>query len=44
LAVGELADALGQILEACDATQAGMVDWAIDNGYPDFETVLEYAW
>jgi hypothetical protein len=42
-AIDELADALDEMIEEGDARQAGMVDWAMDNGYPDFETVLEYA-
>jgi hypothetical protein len=40
----ELADALDQFIEECDhAWEATLVEWAMDNGYPDFETVLEYA-
>jgi hypothetical protein len=36
-------EALDTIIEECDAHQAGMVDWAMDNGYPEFETVLRYG-
>jgi hypothetical protein len=40
----ELADALEEFIEECDTPEeAGLVEWAMDNGYPDFETVLEYA-
>jgi hypothetical protein len=40
----ELADALDEFIEECDhAWEARLVEWATDNGYPDFETVLEYA-
>jgi len=41
---GELADALDQIIDECDdASEARLVEWAMDNGYPDFDTVLRYA-
>jgi hypothetical protein len=40
---GELADALRQIIDECDAWAIDMVVWAMDNGFPDFETILEYA-
>lgn len=36
-------DALDAIIEESDAHQAGMVDWAMDNGYPEFETMLAYG-
>jgi hypothetical protein len=40
----ELADALDQFIEECDhGWEARLVEWAMDNGYPDFDTVLEYA-
>lgn len=40
----ELADALDQFIEECDhAWEARLVEWAMDNGYPDFETVVQYA-
>jgi hypothetical protein len=38
-----LGDALDQIIEECDSRQAGLIDWAIDNGFPEFETVLHYG-
>lgn len=38
------ADALDEFVEECDhAWEARLIEWAVDNGYPDFETVLEYA-
>jgi hypothetical protein len=41
---GELAAALDQIIDECDhAWEARLIEWAMANGYPDFETVLEYA-
>jgi hypothetical protein len=41
---GELADALDQIIDECDhASEARLIEWAMDNGYPDFETVLRYG-
>ena len=40
----ELADALDQFVEECDhAWEARLVEWAMDNGFPDFETVLQYG-
>jgi hypothetical protein len=40
----ELADALDEFIEECDhAREARLVEWAMDNGYPDFETVLRYG-
>ena len=40
----ELADALDEFIEECDdAWEARLIEWAIDNGYPDFETVLRYG-
>lgn len=40
----ELADALDQIIEECDhAWEARLVERAMGNGYPDFETVLRYG-
>ena len=41
--ISELADALDQIIEECGAWEADLVVWAMDNGFPDLETVLEYA-
>ena len=41
--IGELADALDQIIEECSAWEADLVVWAMDNGFPDLETVLVYA-
>lgn len=38
-----LADALDQIIEECDPSEAALVDWAMENGYPDFEAGLECA-
>ena len=41
---GELADALDQIIDECDhAAEARLVEWAMANGYPDFDTVLRYG-
>jgi hypothetical protein len=41
---GELADALDEFIEECDdAWEARLVEWAMENGYPDFETVLRYG-
>ena len=41
---GELADALDQIIDECDhASEARLVEWAMANGYPDFDTVLRYG-
>lgn len=43
-ATGELADALDQIIDECDhASEARLVEWAMANGYPDFDTVLRYG-
>jgi hypothetical protein len=37
--ISELAEALDQIIEECGAWEADLVVWAMDNGFPDFETV-----
>jgi hypothetical protein len=40
----ELADALDQFIEECDKPEeARLVEWAMENGYPDFETVVRYG-
>ena len=40
----ELAEALDEFIEECDTPEeARLVEWAMDNGYPDFETVLRYG-
>jgi len=41
--ISELADVLDQIIEGCDPWEADLVVWAMDNGFPDFQTVPEYA-
>jgi len=41
--ISGLADALDQIIEECDGWEAELVVWAMDNGFPDLETVLMYA-
>jgi hypothetical protein len=38
-----LGECLDCIIAECDARQAGLVAWAMENGYPDFETVLQYG-
>jgi DNA-binding GntR family transcriptional regulator len=44
VATGELADALDQIIDECDdASEARLVEWAMENGYPALETVLRYG-
>lgn len=35
--------ALDVVIAYCDARQAGMMDWAIANGFPDFETVVLFG-
>lgn len=41
---GELADALDEINDECDhASEARLIEWAMANGYPDFDTVLRYG-
>jgi hypothetical protein len=40
----DLAHALDEIFDECDhASEARMVEWAMANGYPDFDTVVLYA-
>jgi hypothetical protein len=40
----ELAAALDEIIDECDhASEARLVEWAMSNGYPDFDTVLRYG-
>jgi hypothetical protein len=40
----ELGDALDRFIEECDDPwEARLVEWAMVNGYPDFETVLRYS-
>jgi hypothetical protein len=34
---------LDAIILECDKRQAGLIDWAIDNGFPEFETVLRFG-
>jgi hypothetical protein len=41
--LSELAEALERIIEECGAWDADLVVWAMDNGFPDFETVMAYA-
>ena len=41
--VNKLGAALDQIIEECDPWEAGLVDWAMENGYPALETVLRYG-
>jgi hypothetical protein len=41
--LNKLGAALDQIIEECDPWEAGLVDWAMENGYPALETVLRYA-
>jgi hypothetical protein len=41
--ISDLAEALDKFVEECGAWEADLVLWAMDNGFPDFETVLEYA-
>lgn len=36
-------EARDAIIEECDSRQAGLMDWAMDNGYPEFQTVLRYG-
>jgi hypothetical protein len=37
---GEARDA---IIGQCNSRQAALMDWAMENGYPEFETVLRYG-
>lgn len=39
----ELAKALDVVIAHCDGRQAGLIDWAMDNGYPEFDTVLRFG-
>jgi len=32
-----------RLFEGCDPWEADLVVWAMDNGFPDFQTVPEYA-
>jgi len=39
----QLERALDQIIDESDPMQAGLVDWAMGNGCPEFETVLKFG-
>ena len=40
----ELANALDEFIDECDhPSEARLIEWAMANGYPDFDTVLRYG-
>lgn len=39
----KLGRVLDLVIEHGDRRQAGMMDWAIDNGFPEFDIVLRFG-
>lgn len=39
----QLAQTLDLLIIEANGDQAGRISWAMDNGYPEYETVLSYG-